>query len=357
MSADLLKRASKEGAPLIDGERVTFLWAGEQAPLLVADFGDWEYNPISLQQTAPGIWTHRASFPRDAYLEYGYIDPQSEERVPDPLNPQTVPNGLGDINHFFYMPEARPSSLTRRARGIRKGTLTRHTLQAEYMLVGHRRKVYLYQPPTDEPCPLVVVYDGNDYLRRGKLLPIVDNLIAQKRIRPIALAMIANYPPARSLEYGSNDTTLGMVVSRLIPLAEKELNLLGLDEHPGAYTVMGASMSGMMALYSGLRAPGVFGQVLAQSGAYRMDSFAFVVNDLARYAPKAPVRIWMDVGEFEFLLEANREMHDLLCARGYQVGYREYPGGHNYTSWRNDLWRGLETLFGPGSAGESGSSP
>ncbi len=140
MSGDLLERARREGAPLIDGETVTFLWAGEEAPLLVADFGDWEYGPISLEQTAPGIWTHRARFPKDAYLEYGYIDPQSEERVPDPLNPQTVPNGLGDINHFFYMPEARPSPLTRRARGIRKGTLTRHTLQAEYMLVGHRRR-------------------------------------------------------------------------------------------------------------------------------------------------------------------------------------------------------------------------
>ena len=349
MSAQLLERARKEGAPLIDGETVTFLWAGKKAPLLVGDFSDWEDNPIALEKAAPGIWAYLARFPIDAYLEYRFIDPETEAGLPDRFNARAVPNGLGDTNQFFYMPEARPSPLTRRGRGIPRGTLTRHVLHAENMQVGDRRTVHLYQPPTGQPCPLVVVYDGNDYLQQGKLTQIVDNLIAQQRIRPIALAMIANHSQARAVEYGCNDTTLNVILAKLLPLAQQKLNLIDPREIPGAYTVMGASMGGMMALYTGLRAPEVFGQVLAQSGAYRLDRFASVVIDLARYAPVAPVKIWMDVGEFEFLLAANREMHALLNERGYHVGYREYPGGHNYTSWRNDLWRGLEALFGPGT--------
>jgi len=29
-----------------------------------------------------------------------------------------------------------------------------------------------------------------------------------------------------------------------------------------------------------------------------------------------------------------------------KVGHsREYIGGHNYTSWRDDVWRGLEVMF------------
>jgi enterochelin esterase family protein len=47
----------------------------------------------------------------------------------------------------------------------------------------------------------------------------------------------------------------------------------------------------------------------------------------------------------ETLLEPNRRMRALLEARGMLVGYREYPAGHNYTAWRDDLWRGLEALF------------
>jgi enterochelin esterase family protein len=39
-------------------------------------------------------------------------------------------------------------------------------------------------------------------------------------------------------------------------------------------------------------------------------------------------------------------MHALLEEKGYHLTYREYPGGHNYTAWRDDLWLGLEALFG-----------
>jgi enterochelin esterase family protein len=55
----------------------------------------------------------------------------------------------------------------------------------------------------------------------------------------------------------------------------------------------------------------------------------------------------MDVGQYDFptLLAANRRMYKLLSKKGYQVSYQEYNGGHNYTAWRNDFWRGLEYLF------------
>ena len=59
----------------------------------------------------------------------------------------------------------------------------------------------------------------------------------------------------------------------------------------------------------------------------------------------APLKIWMDVGTFDFLLDSNRRLHGQLAERGYQVRYREHNGGHNYTSWRNGLDRGLEWLF------------
>jgi enterochelin esterase-like enzyme len=39
-------------------------------------------------------------------------------------------------------------------------------------------------------------------------------------------------------------------------------------------------------------------------------------------------------------------MRALLETKGYPVTYREYHGGHNYASWRNEVGQGLETLFG-----------
>ena len=65
-------------------------------------------------------------------------------------------------------------------------------MEHKAFVVGGKRPVWLYQPPTPDPVPLVVVWDGGDYYRRGRLTQIVDNLIAQRRIRPIALALVEN---------------------------------------------------------------------------------------------------------------------------------------------------------------------
>ena len=111
---------------------------------------------------------------------------------------------------------------------------------------------------------------------------------------------------------------------------------------------MGASLGGLMALYTGLRLPHIFGQVLAQSGSYEIDGFEFITSTLVAHAPQSPLRIWMDVGQFEELLETNRKMYALLTARGYTVDYHESPAGHNYPAWRDDLPGGLEFLYGYG---------
>lgn len=104
-------------------------------------------------------------------------------------------------------------------------------------------------------------------------------------------------------------------------------------------------MGGLMATYTGLRLPHLFGRVFSQSGAFYFDEYETVVGELVRHGPLRPLRFFMDVGQFEWLLEPNRRMHTLLSERGYPVAYHEFAGGHNYPSWRNNLWRGLQWLF------------
>ena len=341
----LLDLARTSGTPIVDRQTASFLWEGEQAPALIADFTDWGHAPIQLVRVGEKTWIHKESLTNDAYIEYTFIDLESEERIVDPYNPRTVPNGLGDINHFFHMPGAIPNPLTRRIRGVPKGKTTRHLISTDGLATGKHRQVHLYQPPSAASYPLIMVLDGNDYIRRGRLIQILDNLIAQKRVSPVALALVSHAGEARAVEYLSNDATLGFLHNCVLPLAYQELNLINSEAKPGAFGIMGASMAGLMALYAGLRMPDIFGYVLSQSGMYSYDDHDFAIMDLVRYAPLQPIKIWMDVGKFEYFLQTNQRMHDLLVERGYQVCYREYPGGHNYTSWRDDLWRGLEYLF------------
>jgi enterochelin esterase family protein len=146
-------------------------------------------------------------------------------------------------------------------------------------------------------------------------------------------------------EYGGSDGTLAFVYEVVLPAVRQHLDLIDITKQPGAFGVMGASMGGLMAVFTGLRLPHLFGRVLSQSGAFHLGSYPATVLDLAQQGATRPVRMWLDVGRYEWLLDSNRRTHALLQARGYDVTYREYSAGHNYTAWRDDLWRGLEALF------------
>ena len=164
-------------------------------------------------------------------------------------------------------------------------------------------------------------------------------------MRPIAMAFLQNGKSRRNVEYFCSDATVAWLDREVLPLAHKHLNLLDIEKHPGAYGVLGASAGGLMSMYTGLRMPEIFGRVLCQSGVFGLDGRNFAVVDLIHYQHAQDIKLWMDAGKFEWLLEDNRRMQPILKDNGYQVMYREYSGSHNYTSWRDDLWRGLEAIF------------
>lgn len=351
----LLEQVKARGAPLIEardaGEEVavTFVWQGEgMPPMLAGDFTHWGHSPLPLEEREPGVWARTVSLPRDAYIEYAFVQPGAvEERLPDPYNPRVIWNGLDAVNHQLYMPDCKLTDLVRRRGGVARGAITRHSIEAGSLLVSAHRDLLLYQPEVETPVPLVVVWDGMDYASRAHLPAIVDNLIAAKRIRPIALAMIANGREGRTSEYFCNEATLVFLTEVLFPFLKTRLNLIDPKDEPGAYGVLGASMGGMMALWTGLRLPHIFGRVISQSGAFFGDDRTdFLLDSYITHTPTRPITIWQDVGRLEWLLEGNRKIHALLTAKGYPVTYREFSGGHNYTMWADNVWRGLEAVYG-----------
>jgi enterochelin esterase family protein len=327
--------------PLIEGNKVTFILRSKQQPVLMGDFNNWDFSHgIGLDQYAPGMWKTALEFPIDAYMEYSFF--VNGKRVLDPKNHQKADNGTGDINNYFYMPEAKPSSYA--VDVPLAGTLAEQQIVDDIRLLDSTRKIYLYQPDVQEPCPLVVAYDGNDYLKRGHIVSIVENMVKEKRIQPLALALIPS-TRARFVEYAGNDSTVSFVLNKVIPLTKKNLNLIDIHDHPGAYCILGASMGGMMALYSSIRAPQIFGKVICQSGAFRMYEEDFSIFDLVDREQIPQIQIWMDIGKYDFLYSINQRMHQLLIDKGYCVKYEEINGGHNYTTWRNNLPQALEFLF------------
>lgn len=349
----MIQRARESGNPIVQDNRATFFWEGDSAPQLISDLGGWEDKPRSFKRLvltpkediSTTSWSCSLTIPRDGYLEYAFYDPFSQEKFLDPLNGQTVSNGMGSRNNFFYMPEAMPSPFAARRADVRAGTVTRYRVDADFLQDDSERDVYLYKPPIGGAVPLLIVYDGFDYLNRGKLATIVDNLIADKRIQPIAMAFLQNGRSRRTVEYFCSDATIAWLDREILPLARKHLKLLNIEEHPGAYGVLGSSAGGLMSLYTGLRMPEIFGKVLCQSGVFSIDGRDLAVVDFVRYSLARDLKIWMDIGILDELLKDNRRMVALLDKRQYNVLYREFSAGHNFTAWRDDVWRGLEELF------------
>ncbi len=335
--------------PRIDETGVTFIWHGsDDIPQLSGDFNGWQ-GGIDLAETMPNVWTHTLTLPRDAYVEYSFSTSHDvEERFLDPLNPRLVYNGVEAVNNYFTMPDYQPNPLIARQPGVKRGKVSEHWLETDGFTGDTHRKLYLYHPPVDEPTPLVVVWDGADYLQRGRLNAIVDNLIAQQRIRPVALALIANGGKSRFVEYMQNEGQIGFLMQAILPFASQQLNLIDPGVERGVHGVLGSSMGGLMALYTGLRAADLFGHVVCQSGAFWFGDprYDMLVVEYLKTHPVEPLKIWQDVGTLEDLLDGNRKVNAILKDKGYDVTYREFSGGHNQTMWADNTWRALEALYG-----------
>lgn len=352
MTHPLLDRARREGTPLIDGDQVTFVWVGDPGLYdvqLVGDFTRWSWGtPVTLSLVEPGLYSTTLTFEPDAYLEYGFKI--NEQRVDDPFNTHRAPTGLGIENYCFTMPalSARLEQWWEAREGVATGRVTEHRIENMIMLGTPSRRVWLYQPPVDHPVPLLVVMDGREYLEYVKLPTILDNLIAAGNIQPIALAMVENGGQSRFIEYMCNDATVGLLVRSVIPITRTHLNLIDPVATPGKYGILGASMGGLIGLWAALRLPEVFGQVISQSGAFGFDlnRHKTIIWDVLENLQRRPIRVWMDVGRYEWLQGVNREMHSLLTGLGYPVHYQEYSAGHNYTAWKYEIAAALQALYG-----------
>ena len=342
----LLEKAKERGNPVIEGKQVTFIWRGKSAPRLIDDLHGWEDNPQKMTRIEKELWGYSMELPADAYLEYSFFEPRSKQRIEDPLNWNTVYNGLGNDNHFFYMPEHSPTPLAEVRKNIPRGKVTQHVVETWMLADDGQRDVYLYRPHVKEPVPLLIVYDGVDYLERAKLNVIVDNLIHEKRIQPIAMAFLQNGGDHRGVEYACSDATVMWLDNIILPLARKHLNLLDIKTQRGAYGVMGASFGGLMSVYTGLRMPEIFGKVISQSGVFESEGRDFADVDLIHARQSREIKLWMDVGRFDSLLDDNRRLQPILQESGYNVAYREFSGGHNYTCWQNEAGIALEKMFG-----------
>lgn len=354
-AAALDKFLKENTVPLTDAEGVTFLYRGSADAVYLQH---WVYGLPSSQALAHApdidLWYLFLELPQGSRIEYKFdvVTNGTNQWITDPLNPLTADDPFGRNSvcraHGYERPDwTLPNT------GARQGTLEALTLHSRH-LEGPRETV-IYLPARfrrSRQYPLLMVHDGQDFLKFADLKAVLDNLTDRLEIEPMIVAL--TQAGDRLKEYAGDPDHAAFIVRELLPHLQANLPL---EDNPRRRCLMGASFGAVASLSTAWRHPGVFDRLLLLSGSFAFSDigthtrgpvFDPVVDfmNAFRKKPGHPARrIYVGCGMYESLIYENRSLVPLLQANDMVVRYREVHDGHNWENWRDRLQDGLSWLF------------
>jgi enterochelin esterase-like enzyme len=222
------------------------------------------------------------------------------------------------------------------------------------------RQFYIYTPagydenPTSTYPVLYIQHGGGEdergWATQGKTDLILDNLIAEKKAVPMMVVMAdGNLPSA-----GFGEEILQLFEAELkqciIPFVEKNYRVKTESQYRA---LAGLSMGGIQTLYTGVNNT----QLFSYLGVFSSGWIVPMQNDLAgkQYDfMKANTDLinnnvkhfWIAMGGKEDIAWKNcQTMMEKFDELKIKYTYSEYPGGHTWPVWRNNLYNFAQLLF------------
>jgi enterochelin esterase-like enzyme len=402
------KQVAAEGTPLTEAfgsdgkdQLVTFLWRSVHDTRNVFVRGSFRgVGPpadYSMHQIPDSdVWYLTLRLPSGARFAYQlspndpltFTGPRAAQRTAtaqaDPLNPHRSdcpPNtSKFRCESIAELPGAPPQPWLVAKPGITEGRVEKQTIKSTIQKLD--RPFSVYTPANYKadgpPNALLVLFDGEDLQDDPHRVTTLNNLIAGSKIPPTVAVFVENVSRRRLVDLVANPEFADFMAKELVPWIRSHYNV---TKDPKQTVVTGSSAGGLAAAYVALRHSEVFGNVLSQSGAFwwsfehnggvcgpRCPDSGGTGGDNSRDAttegnfmvkqflasPKLPLRFYLAAGTFEIdrdggggeILETTRHLRDVLLAKGYEVHYQQFVGGHDGLSWRGTLADGLIALLG-----------
>ena len=340
-------------SPIVNQDQsVTFRLTGQGASEVLVRVANRSHR---MKLNDQGIWEHRTE-PLDPGL-HEYTFEIDGVRVTDPRN-RVIKKWLNCASMVEVT--GTPAPLTQQ-QPVPHGTLHHHIYSST--TTGKARQVVVYTPPgydlkASEAYPLVVLCHGfgDDqaaWTEVGRAHLIVDNLISQKKIEPMVIAMPDGHPiPLSEREWSenyalqNNRSMTADMVNDLLPLMNRHYHV---TTKASQRAVVGLSMGGGHAIHAGMSHPETFDWVGAFSAATPQGNLKTEHPELAA-GIKAEASgnrklFWIACGVDDFLLQRNRQFEAELDRRAITHNYVETEGGHSWPVWRVYLPKFLEQLF------------
>ncbi len=344
--------AQRVKSPEVHGDgSVTIRHMAPKAESVTVQISRVPDGKIELQKGASGLWEGRSKALPPGIHEYSFnVD---GNRQIDPLN-RWVKKWYS-LASLVEVP-GEPALLSEKQM-VPHGSMHSHTYASK--VTGGDRSVLVYTPPgyengrQDYPILFLLHGFGDDYLawtEVGRANWIADNLLAQKKMKPMIIVMPYGHPEPlpygkRQSDYGSrNDAKMEQdVMTEVLPLVEKYYRC---KDSTDARGIVGLSMGGGHSLRIGLGNLDTFGWVGAFSAAAPSgDSLGKDFPGLKKNS-KSLRKLWIACGDKDFLLERNQSFVAALKEAKIAHDYVETRGSHNWSVWRDDyLPKFLQLVF------------
>ena len=228
------------------------------------------------------------------------------------------------------------------------------------------RRAFIYTPPnyarSTERYPVLYLLHGaggdeTGWTENGRTNVILDNLIADGKLKPLVVVMPYGYayPPTSPLAEGPDamkrqrDGFNRDLIDDLIPFVQANYRVHADREHRA---IAGLSMGGGQALGLGLSRTDLFSRVAGFSAALGVVTspqaggldFKSLVADSKTVNDRLKL-LWVGCGTEDTLFKSNTEFAQLLQSSGVTHRFRSSEGAHTWQVWRRYLNEVAPLLF------------
>jgi len=320
-------------------------------------------KPIPMVKEADGIWSYTTPPLAPEIYSYSFLA-AGEPRI-DPENHLLAPNIAFPASNAVEVPGDTPQPWDETA--VPHGTLHTHRFTSKIALglPAHQEEVVVYTPPGYDPraakaYPVLYLLHGwsgvaDGWTRDQQANFILDNLLAEGKIKPMVVVMPTGYGDMSFVQNGfgiwrdaavvdhNTQLFMRMLTEEIMPMAEGSYNIAR-DREGRAIT--GLSMGGLESLDTGLHHSDKFAWIGGFSSAVHNLDYE---HQLATLDPKtADLKLlWIACGTEDGLIESNRKFIAFLKAKGIPVTQVETPGLHVSLVWRDNLVHFTQLIFQP----------
>ncbi len=221
------------------------------------------------------------------------------------------------------------------------------------------REFYMYTPPgydekTGEKYPVLYILHGGGedqrgWATQGRTDLIIDNLIAEKKAIPLIVVMVDGNLPVNGFSEDALIVFEKELKQSIIPFVEKNYRV---KAEAGYRALAGLSMGGIQTLYAGVKNTDMFSYLGVFSSGWFADrkelsdpQYEFMKNNTEKIN-KNLKQFWISQGGKEDIAWKNcQAMLARFDEMKIKYTYSEYPGGHTWPVWRNNLYNFAQLLF------------